>query len=174
MILEEYIKEEMIREKVKQLGKMITNHYPKGTTLTIICVLKGSLLFAADLMREINLDTNLEFLDLSSYSGSVRGDLVLNKEIDFSIADKNVLIIEDIVDSGNTINFIINEIKKKNPKSVKVATLFFKKDAYNFDMKIDWIGFNIKNAFIVGYGLDYNQIYRNKKSIYIIKNEQEK
>tara|TARA_X000001036_G_scaffold439793_1_gene492356 strand:- start:894 stop:1418 length:525 start_codon:yes stop_codon:yes gene_type:complete len=174
MILEEYIKEELIREKVEELGVLITNHYPKDTTLTIICVLKGSLLFAADLIRQIDLNTNLEFLDLSSYKGSIRGELVLNKDIDFSIADKNVLVIEDIVDSGNTINFIINEFKKRNPKSIKVASLLFKKDAYNFDMKIDWIGFNIRNEFIVGYGLDYNQMYRNKKSIYLIKDEQEK
>ena len=174
MILEEYIKEETIKEKVKELGELISNHYIKDSTLTIVSILKGSLLFAADLIREIKLNTNLEFLDLSSYAGTVRGDIILNKEIDFSITGKDILIIEDIVDSGNTINFILEEFKKKKAKSVKVATLLFKKDAYNFDMKIDWIGFNIKNDFIVGYGLDYEQMYRNKKSIYIIKNEQEK
>ena len=174
MILEKYINEETIKEKVKNLGESISNHYTKDSTLTIVCILKGSLLFAADLIREIKLDINLEFLDLSSYTGTVRGDIALNKEINFSITGKNILIIEDIVDSGNTINFILEEFERKKAKSVKVATLLLKKDAYNFDMKIDWIGFNIKNDFIVGYGLDYDQLYRNKKSIYIIKNEQEK
>ena len=174
MILEENIKEETIKAKVKELGESISNHYRKDSSLTVICVLKGSLLFTADLIREIKINTKLEFLDLSSYTGKVRGRIVLNKEIDFSITGKDILIIEDIIDSGNTINFILEEFKKKKAKSLKVATLLFKKDAYNFDMKIDWIGFNIKNDFIVGYGLDYDQMYRNKKSIYIIKNEQKK
>ena len=174
MVLEEYIKEETIKAKVKELGELISNHYRKDSSLTVICVLKGSLLFTADLIREIKINTKLEFLDLSSYTGTLRGEIVLNKEIDFSITGKDILIIEDIIDSGNTINFILEEFKKKKAKSLKVATLLFKKDAYNFDMKIDWIGFNIKNDFIVGYGLDYDQMYRNEKSIYIIKNEQKK
>ena len=169
MVLEEYIKEKDIKDKVKDLGISISNFYPKDSSLTVVCVLKGSMLFASDLIREINLDINLQFLDLSSYSGMDRGDIVLNKEIDFSVTGKDILIIEDIVDTGNTINFILEEFKKKKAKSVKVATLLFKEDAYNFDMKIDWIGFNIKNEFIVGYGLDYDQLYRNKKSIYLIR-----
>lgn len=174
MILEKYLKEQIIKDKVKDLGASISSYYDKDSTLTIVCVLKGSLLFTADLIREIRLNTNIEFLDLSSYCGITRGKVVLNKDINFSIEGKEVLIVEDIVDSGNTINFILNQFKKKKAKSVKVVTLIFKPDAYNFNMKIDWIGFNIKNEFIVGYGLDYNQMYRNEKSIYIIKNEQEK
>ena len=174
MILEKYLKEQIIKDKVKDLGASISSFYDKNPTLTIVCVLKGSLLFTADLIREIRLNTNIEFLDLSSYCGNTRGKVVLNKDINFSIEGKDVLVVEDIVDSGNTINFIFNQFKKKKAKSVKVVTLIFKPDAYNFNMKIDWIGFNIKNEFIVGYGLDYNQMYRNEKSIYIIKNEQEK
>ena len=119
----------------------------------------------------MNLDLSIEFIDISSYVGMSRGELILNKDINFNVKNKNILIVEDIVDSGNTINFLFEYINDKKPKSLKIATLFFKPEAYNFNMKIDWIGFNISNEFIVGYGLDHNEIFRNKKSIYILEDE---
>jgi len=169
--MKEYIDEKKIKERVEILGESITKEYKNQNDLTIICVLKGSFIFLADLVREIKLDLLIEFIDISSYDGMSRGELKLNKDINFNVKNKNILIVEDIVDSGNTINFIFEYINKEKPKSVKIATLFFKPEAYNFNMKIDWIGFNISNEFIVGYGLDHNEIHRNKKSIYILEDE---
>lgn len=169
--MREYINEKKIKERVEILGEEITKTYKDQNELIILCVLKGSFIFLADLVREIELDLSIEFIDISSYNGMSRGDLILNKDINFNAKNKNILIIEDIVDSGNTINFIFEYINNKKPKSLKIATLFFKPEAYNFNMKIDWIGFNISNEFIVGYGLDHNEIYRNKKSIYILEDE---
>ena len=169
--MKEYIDEKKIKERVEILGESITKEYKNQNDLTIICVLKGSFIFLADLVREIKLDLLIEFIDISSYDGMSRGELKLNKDINFNVKNKNILIVEDIVDSGNTINFIFEYINKEKPKSIKIATLFFKPEAYNFNMKIDWIGFNISNEFIVGYGLDHNEIHRNKKSIYILEDE---
>ena len=169
--MKEYINEKKIKERVENLGNVITKAYKNQNNLTILCVLKGSFIFLADLVREIELDLSIEFIDVSSYFGTSRGELVLNKDINFNVKNKNILIVEDIVDSGNTINFLFKYIKNKKPKSLKIATLFFKPEAYNFNMKIDWIGFNISSEFIVGYGLDHNEIHRNKKSIYILEDE---
>ena len=169
--MKEYINEKKIKERVKILGESITNKYKDKNDLTILCVLKGSFIFLADLVREIDLDLSVEFIDISSYVGTSREQLILNKDINFNVENKNILVVEDIVDSGNTINFLYEHIKNQKPNSLKIATLFFKPEAYNFNMKIDWIGFNISNEFIVGYGLDYNEIHRNKKSIYILEDE---
>tara|TARA_B100000941_G_C28492550_1_gene548847 strand:- start:495 stop:1004 length:510 start_codon:yes stop_codon:yes gene_type:complete len=169
--MKEYINEKKVKERVETLGEAITKTYKDQNELTILCVLKGSFIFLADLVREIELDLSIEFIDISSYNGMSRGELILNKDINFNVENKNIIIVEDIVDSGNTINFIFEYINNKKPKSLKIATLFFKPEAYNFNMKIDWIGFNISNEFIVGYGLDYNEIHRNKKSIYILEDE---
>ena len=169
--MKEYLNEKKIKERIKILGEEITKAYKNQNELTILCVLKGSFIFLADLVREIELDLSIEFIDISSYVGISRGELILNKDINFNVKNENILIVEDIVDSGNTINFLFKYINDKKPKSLKIATLFFKPEAYNFNMKIDWIGFNISNEFIVGYGLDYNEIHRNKKSIYILEDE---
>tara|TARA_B100000676_G_scaffold185141_1_gene182074 strand:- start:342 stop:857 length:516 start_codon:yes stop_codon:yes gene_type:complete len=160
-----------IQSRVSEIAADISKHYD-GQELTIICVLKGSLLFTADLVKNMNVDINIEFMRISSYKGTNREEIKSLEKIGFNVKDKNILIVEDIVDSGNTINFIVNELNKDNPKSIKIASLLFKPDVYNFDMKIDWIGFNIKNEFVVGYGMDYNEKFRNKKSIDIlIENE---
>ena len=169
--MKEYLNEKKIKERVEILGEAITKAYKSQNELTILCVLKGSFIFLADLVREIELDLSIEFIDVSSYVGMSRSELVLNKDINFNVKNKNILIVEDIIDSGNTINFLFKYINDKKPKSLKIATLFFKPEAYNFNMKIDWIGFNISNEFIVGYGLDLNEIHRNKKSIYILEDE---
>ena len=165
------INSEDIQSRVSEIAADISKHYD-GQELTIICVLKGSLLFTADLLKNMDVDINIEFMRVSSYKGTNREEIKSLDKIDFNVKNKNILIVEDIVDSGNTINFIVNELDKDNPKSIKIASLLFKPDVYNFDMKIDWIGFNIKNEFVVGYGMDYNEKFRNKKSIDIlIENE---
>ena len=152
------------------MGTDISKYY-QNNPITVLSILKGSLLFTSDLIREIDLQMNIEFLRLTSYQGTKRKSIKLNDSIDFEIRGKNMLIIEDIIDSGNTIHYIVDELKKHNPNSIKIATFLLKPSAYNFDMKIDWIGFNIKDDFVVGYGLDYNEMYRNKKSIYKLSDE---
>jgi len=172
MNFEKLIDRAKIQGRVEKLASEITQSY-SGEELTILCVLKGSLLFTADLVKNMNMDVGIEFMRVSSYQGTNREEIKSLDKIDFNIENKNILIVEDIVDSGNTINFIVNELNKDNPKSIKVATLLHKPDVYNFDMKIDWIGFNIKDEFVVGYGMDYNEKFRNKRSIHkLISDEQ--
>ena len=170
MQLKKLIDKKEINNNIKQMGTDISKYYDNNS-ITIVSILKGSLLFTSDLIREIDLQMYIEFLRLTSYKGTRRKSIKLNDSIDFDIKGRNLLIIEDIIDSGNTIHYIVDELKKYNPNSIKIATLLFKPSTYNFDMKIDWIGFNIKNDFVVGYGLDYNEMYRNKKSIYKLSDE---
>jgi len=170
MQLKKLIDKKEINNNIKQMGTDISKYYDNNS-ITVVSILKGSLLFTSDLIREIDLQMYIEFLRLTSYKGTRRKSIKLNDSIDFDIKGRNLLIIEDIIDSGNTIHYIVDELKKYNPNSIKIATLLFKPSTYNFDMKIDWIGFNIKNDFVVGYGLDYNEMYRNKKSIYKLSDE---
>ena len=172
MNFEKIIDKTEIEDRVNSLSKEVENFYG-DEKLTIVCVLKGSILFTSDFIREIDLDFNLEFMKVSSYRGTKREKIKSIDKIDFEITGKNILIVEDIVDSGNTLDFILNELKKNKPKSIKIITLLHKPDVYNFDMKIDWIGFNIKNDFVVGYGMDLDEKYRNKKSIYKISDDEE-
>ena len=170
MQLKKLIDKKEINNNIKQMGTDISKYYDNNP-ITVVSILKGSLLFTSDLIREIDLQMYIEFLRLTSYKGTRRKSIKINDSIDFDIKGRNLLIIEDIIDSGNTIHYIVDELKKYNPNSIKIATLLFKPSTYNFDMKIDWIGFNIKNDFVVGYGLDYNEMYRNKKSIYKLSDE---
>jgi len=170
MQLKKLIDKKEINNNIKQMGTDISKYYDNNP-ITVVSILKGSLLFTSDLIREIDLQMYIEFLRLNSYKGTRRKSIKINDSIDFDIKGRNMLIIEDIIDSGNTIHYIVDELQKYNPKSIKIATLLFKPSSYNFDMKIDWIGFNIKNDFVVGYGLDYNEMYRNKKSIYKLSDE---
>lgn len=170
MQLKKLIDKKEINNNIKQMGTDISKYYDNNS-ITVVSILKGSLLFTSDLIREIDLQMYIEFLKLTSYKGTRRKSIKLIDSIDFDIKGRNLLIIEDIIDSGNTIHYIVDELKKYNPNSIKIATLLFKPSTYNFDMKIDWIGFNIKNDFVVGYGLDYNEMYRNKKSIYKLSDE---
>ena len=170
MQLKKLIDKKAINNNIKQMGADITKYY-QNNPITVVSILKGSLLFTSDLIREIDIEMNIEFLKIASYKGTKRKSIKSDSSIDFNIKGKNILIVEDIVDSGNTVNYIVSEFRKYNPNSIKIATLLFKPSSYNFNMKIDWIGFNIKDDFVVGYGLDYNELYRNKKCIYKLNDE---
>ena len=117
--MKKYIDEQKIKDRVKHLGTSITKNYNDKSKLTILCVLKGSFIFAADLIREIDLDLSIEFIDISSYDGTSRGELILNKGVNFDVKNKNILIVEDIIDSGNTINFLYEHLKMKNQNPYK-------------------------------------------------------
>ena len=156
------ISKEQIENRVKELAKQIRKDY-KEKTITAICLLKGSLFFTADLTREIGGKIYLEFMQLSSYEGeNTTCTIKLKKDIDFSeIKGKDVLIIEDIVDTGITLNYTLEHIKKAGANSVKVCTLLNKPSRRKIKVPIDYVGFEIENKFVLGYGMDYDQLYRN-------------
>ena len=156
------ISKEQIENRVKELAKQIRKDY-KEKSITAICLLKGSLFFTADLTREIGGKIYLEFMQLSSYEGeNTTGTIKLKKDIDFSeIKGKDVLIIEDIVDTGITLNYTLEHIKKAGANSVKVCTLLNKPSRRKIKVPIDYVGFEIENQFVLGYGMDYDRLYRN-------------
>ena len=165
-----FIKENEIQKIVKSISTNINKLQVKNPLF--IAVLNGSFLFASDIMRKITLpDAEISFIKLSSYSGTkstgnVNELIGLNKQI----KNRNVIILEDIVDTGNTLEKIIKILKEKKVASYKIATLLFKPDAYTKNINIDYIGKSIKNDFVVGYGLDYQEIGRNLPHIYKLKN----
>jgi hypoxanthine phosphoribosyltransferase len=169
--LELFISSRRIKKRVPELAKKISNDY-KGKVPVFIGILNGSFIFMSDLLREVELETEIDFLKLSSYGDkkiSTRNVRLL-KELNCDIVDRDVIIVEDIIDSGLSVNFIRELILKHKPKSVEFATLLYKKEISKLDFKLKYFGFKIPNRFVVGYGLDYAQKYRNLKSIYILNN----
>ena len=158
-----------IKKRNRELALEISNYY-KNEEILVIGVLKGCIYFLSDLTKLIDCELLIEMISISSYRGKERSNISLNSKLDFDIKDKNVLIIEDIVDSGNTINFLVNQIKAKKPSDIKIVSFLFKPSVYKFKTNIDWIGFEIDDDFVIGYGLDYYGMYRNKQSVYKIIN----
>lgn len=168
------ISEEELSEIVKDLGKKISEDY-KDKDLLLVSVLKGSVMFMADLMREITIPCNIDFMAVSSYgSGSKSSGVVkIIKDLDKSIEGKDLLIVEDILDSGRTLNYIKTILEARGIRSLKICTLFDKPERREVDLFADYIGAKVPNEFIVGYGLDYDEYYRNlpyigalKRSVY--------
>lgn len=150
-----------IAERVEELGRTISDDY-QGEELVVICVLKGAFMFCSDLIKKIKAPVTLEFISLSSYgSGTVSsGEVKLQLDISGSIEKKNVLIVEDIVDSGLTLKFLMNHLKSKNPKSIKLASLLHKPAKTKHPVDINYLAFEIEDKFVIGYGLDYAGRYR--------------
>ncbi len=161
-----------IRKRVEELGNQINQDY-EGKEIVAVCVLKGSFIFFSDLIRNIDLPLSCEFLGLSSYGNETRssGEVKVTLDINEPLENKHVLIVEDIVDSGLTLQYIKNSLQTRNPASLKIATLLFKPEALVIDSKIDYVGFQINNEFVVGYGLDYAQKYRGLPHIAYFENE---
>lgn len=164
--------EEQIAEKVREIGAQITKDYT-GEKLLIITILKGSVIFAADLLREIKIPVEIDFMCLSSYgSGSTSSGVVkIVKDLNEPIEGKNVLIIEDILDSGNTLSHLVKLLGTRNPKSIKIATLLDKPDRRVAHVDVAYKGFSIPDEFVIGYGLDYAEKYRNLPYVGILKRE---
>lgn len=163
---------EQIKTKVEELGEQITNDY-FGKDLLLICILKGSTIFMADLIREIKLPITIDFMAISSYGLSTESSGVaqITKDLDSGIEDKDVLIIEDIVDSGLTLKYLLGNLRHRGANSVKVCTLLEKKGRRKMNVSADYIGYNVPNEFVVGYGLDYAEKYRNLPYVGILKPE---
>ncbi len=164
-----YIKEQDIRAKVKDIAKEITNDY-KDRNPIILCVLNGSFIFTADLVRFMDMDCDIQFVKLMSYKGTESTGVV--EEILEPMTDikgREVLIVEDIVDTGNTLAAYVPKLLSRSPKSIKIVSLLFKKEALIHPLDVDYYGFEIPNKFVVGYGLDYNQKGRSLEHIYQLK-----
>ena len=164
------ISREQLADKVAELGTKISEDY-KGEELFLIGILKGSVPFMADLMRAITLDVEMDFMSVSSYGSGTKtsGVVRILKDLDSDIAGKNVLIVEDIIDSGLTLAYLKEYLAKRNPKSIKIVTMLSKPARRKADLEADYTGFVIDDMFIVGYGLDIDQKYRNLPYISWIK-----
>jgi hypoxanthine phosphoribosyltransferase len=155
-----------IRAVIHQMAVRINNDLV-SKDVVFVGILNGSFLFAADLLRLIHLDCRITFIKTSSYSGTDNtGKVSRLIGLNEAIEDKTIVLIEDIVDSGNTLDSLIKDLEKHKPAEIKTATLLFKPDAYEYNRKIDYIGFPIPNAFVIGYGLDYDGFGRNLENIY--------
>lgn len=164
--LTELISKSQIQDKVKEIAADISQKYV-GEAPILIGILNGSFIFCADLMREMGINCEIDFIKVSSYTGTASvGTVKLRKDISADITNRHVVIVEDIIDSGLTIKFIKDRMLEAGPKSVAIVTLLMKPDIAKLDFKIDWVGFEIPPEFVVGYGLDYDQLYRNLKAIY--------
>lgn len=162
------IPEEKILERIKELANQI-NEELGNKEVIFLGILNGSFMFAADLYKDINFNSQISFLKLASYQGaSSTGNVKRLIGINEDIANKTVVVIEDIIDTGTTLDQIIKQLKGYEPAEIKVATLLYKPEAYNYNIPIDYIGFEIPNDFIIGYGLDYDGYCRNLRSIYTI------
>ena len=156
------IAEDEIQKRVSEMGKEISKDY-EGETIFAICVLKGACIFLSDLLKNITTDTNIDFMAVSSYGAdtSTSGVVRILKDLDSSIEGKHVIIVEDIVDSGLTLHYLRDYLLGRKPKSLKICTLLDKPERREADISPDYVGFVIENKFIVGYGLDYQEKYRN-------------
>lgn len=163
------IPEEEISMRIEALGKAITKDY-EGEDLVVICVLKGAFVFCSDLIKKINRPLSLEFISLSSYGDSTNssGNVRLEMDITANIEGRNVLIVEDIVDTGLTIKTLIEILSVRKPKSVKLASLLFKPVKLKHKVNIDYLGFEIEDKFVIGFGLDYAGRYRELPYIGIL------
>ena len=165
MVFEKYIDQNSIQERVQELTASLNNYY-KGKQPVVIGILNGCIYFMMDLLKETTFDYSIEFIRAKSYIGMKSSKLSVDLFSSENIKGKDVLIIEDIVDTGKTITKIYNKIKDLSPKDIQVATLLHKVDVNKSSIKISWIGFNIDDKFVIGYGLDYNSLFRNLKDIY--------
>ena len=163
------ISEEEIQKKVVELAKKIQKDY-EGEELLVVGVLKGANVFVADLIRKLDLDIKLDFMSVSSYGNSTEssGTVKIIKDLDTDIKDKNVLIVEDIIDSGLTLNNLVKALETRKPKSLKLCTLLDKPERRTSDIFVDYVGFEIEDKFIVGYGIDWAEKYRNLPYIGVV------
>lgn len=169
--IETYISKEELEARIKELGAQITEDY-RGKDLLLVGILKGSVVFMSDLMRAIDLkDVAIDFMVVSSYgSGTVsNGNVSIIKDLNIDISNRHLLIIEDILDTGHTLSKVVEVLKTRNPASVRIATLLNKPERRKAEVDLQYSGFTIRDEFVVGYGLDWDEKYRNLPYIGIVK-----
>ena len=161
-----YISKKDIAKRIQEISSQISERYNKKNPI-LIGILNGSFIFIADLIRTLEINCEVDFLKISSYKGKKStGDIVMSKSLDLDIENRSIIIVEDIIDSGMSIEFIYNYLNDFKPKDISIVSLLAKKSISKLNFKIDFIGFEISSEFVVGYGLDYNQRFRNLDSIY--------
>ena len=164
------IPEEEVDAKIAEIGKQISEEYA-GKQVHLICILKGSVFFTCELAKRITVPVSMDFMSVSSYGDgtSSSGIVKIAKDLDETIEGKDVIVIEDIIDSGRTLSYLLEFLAKRNPSSMKLCTLLDKPDRRVKDVKVDYVGLEIPDEFVVGYGLDYAQKYRNLPYIGIVE-----
>ncbi len=168
--IRELLSEEEVDQKIKELGEVISRDY-EGKQVHLICVLKGGVFFTCELAKRITVPVSLDFMSVSSYGDETKSSGVVKivKDLDESIENKDVIVVEDIVDSGRTLSYLLENLKSRKPKSLRLCTLLDKPERRGKKGEGDYTGFEIPDEFVVGYGLDYAQKYRNLPYIGIVK-----
>lgn len=168
--VEVMLTEEEVNERIREIGEQISRDYA-GKKVHLVCVLKGGAFFMVELAKRITVPVSLDFMSVSSYGGETKSSGVVKivKDLDEPLNGKNVLVVEDIVDSGRTLSYLMELLKDRGPESVKLCTLLDKPDRRVVDVDVDYTGFQIPDEFVVGYGLDYDQRYRNLPYIGVVK-----
>lgn len=165
------ISQDQIVERSKELAEKLNEEF-KGERLVLVALLNGSVPFLAELMKHIKLDVEIDFMDISSYrGGTTSGEVRILKDLTRPIIDKNVIIVEDIVDTGKTLKIVKNILENRGPKKIKIMTLLDKPEGRVVEMEVDYVGFTIPNEFVIGFGLDYDELYRNLPYIGILREE---
>ena len=163
------LSEEEVNERIRQIGEQISKDY-EGRQVHLICVLKGGSFFMCELAKRITVPVSLDFMSVSSYgSGTKSSGVKIVKDLDEPLDGKDVIVVEDIVDSGRTLSYLLELLGKRNPKSLALCTMLDKPERRVVDVKVDYTGFNIPDEFVVGYGLDYDQRYRNLPYIGVVE-----
>jgi len=168
--LKTLIDSESLARRVAELGRQISEDY-KGESLYICCILKGAFVFAADLIRHIDCPLRVDFMRLASYGNATesRGKVKITKDVELSFEGCHVLIVEDIVDTGYTMKFLVDRLKLHKPKSVKICAMLDKRSRREIDVPVDYVGFTIGDGFVLGYGLDYAEFYRDLSDICVME-----
>lgn len=164
------LSEEMVDERIKAIGEQISRDYA-GRQVHLVCVLKGGSFFLCELAKRISVPVSLDFMSVSSYGSDTKSSGVVRiiKDLDESLKDKDVIVVEDIVDSGRTLSYLLEMLWDRGPASLRLCTLLDKPDRRVIDVNVDYTGFEIPDQFVVGYGLDYNQRYRNLPYIGVVE-----
>ena len=164
------VSEEEVEKRIRDLGEKISKDY-EGKQVHLICVLKGGVFFMCELAKRITVPVSMDFMSVSSYGDGTTssGVVKIAKDLDESLEGKDVLVVEDIIDSGRTLSYLLEILKKRNPNSMKLCTLLDKPERRVMDVNVDYVGFNIPDEFVVGYGLDYAQRYRNLPFIGVVE-----
>lgn len=169
--LETLLTEDEVTLKVQELGEIISRDYASAGEVVLVAVLRGSVYFAVDLSRRLNVPFALDFIGITSYGGSSDplGIVRITKDLDMNIAQKNILLVEDIVDTGLTLNYLLKNLRTRNPRSLRVCTFLDMPARRIVDVPVDYRGFEMPDVFVVGYGLDYKERYRNLSYVAALK-----
>lgn len=170
-ISEVLISNEQLNKRVAELGKQISQEYKNSENLVLVCILRGGVMFLTDLMRHIDIPHAIEFMAVSSYGSGVRestGQIRISHDLNTDISDRDVILVEDIIDSGQTLASVLEMLSTRKPKSLEVCTLLDKFDRREVDVRVKYVGFTIPNKFVFGYGLDLDDYYRNLPFIGVV------